>query len=355
MKKIILTLILFLIPSFCFAVQRQLWTQYSGNPIVSIGSQNWNNTYNGEPFVMNFGGTNWVLFYTGTGTTYTGAIGRETSTDGLHWTRPSPDNPVIGATFSGETFAAHFGMYYDGTTLYCFYVTATGGSSLYRQQSTDFGVTWTNKQTMIAYPSQAPANVLGFDTSSIVLQGGVYHMLVECYNNSSSSFSIYSWSSTDFTNWIVNNGGAVLASLKLDPNGETGGPNLHYINGTWYVWYHATPGNNQDNSPLYTTFASSSDLADDFKVLQSNINPFANQINTSLITQGGSIPPYNVADVRALEVNGSSYLYHNRSGGGSSTSDIAVETFPGKLSDLINQMSTVSTLKNDSLSYSNLN
>lgn len=328
----------FLSVQFSFATG-QLWTINPASPIL-YKTQTWESNFIQEPDVINFGGTNWVMFFA----SGPYSIGRATSTDGINWT-DSATNPIIGSGFGNQSGNAdHAGIYYDGVTLYIFYSDSNAGGNLIRQQSTDYGVTWTNKTTVLP-SSGAPGNFTGYDTAFVVLNNGTYYLWVESSTSDTPKYEILLYTSTDFSTWSIQNGGNPLTSLKVQSNAMFGGPTVKVINGIFYMWYHA----NRASSGVLPTECSNAYSSDGitWTTFSQSVQPLGNQIN---LGSPQLIAPINqTADCRAIEVAGKSYLYYTRVATAQNAANIGVATYNGTLAELINTENTKSIGNNLSL------
>jgi predicted GH43/DUF377 family glycosyl hydrolase len=80
-----------------------IWTRYADNPVFRSGPAAWEYDSVAEPFVINTDGLYQMWYDAGPLTNSNICrIGRATSTDGIHWTKDSLNNPVLDMGGSGQ-------------------------------------------------------------------------------------------------------------------------------------------------------------------------------------------------------------------------------------------------------------
>jgi len=99
------------------------WTKYSGNPVLVPGSNGgWDDKHVTEQFVMK-DGTTYKMYYAGQSYSDTAQIGLATSTDGMSWTKYA-SNPVlpVGSAGAWDSHALTPGsVVFDGSTYRMWY------------------------------------------------------------------------------------------------------------------------------------------------------------------------------------------------------------------------------------------
>lgn len=182
--------------------------------------------------------------------------------DGFTWTRENGGNPVIGQGAAGVAGnVAHTGMAQDPADplkLWIFFATTglTAGPFRY-VSSTDGGLTWGNVTN--AFTASGWENGV-WGNSSCVKKDGVWHLLYEGMHTDGTHWETgYATSSDNMATWVKQNGGNPITTLRVG-TGSYGGCDLHLLDdGTWELFYHATPSG---FLPSYIYRATSANLID---------------------------------------------------------------------------------------------
>ena len=111
------------------------WTKHVANPVLEGESGEWDGEIVGSPAVIR-NGTGYEMWYWGGS-----AIGRATSSDGIHWTKES-NNPVLSEGWNGQSPAQPFVLLEGDIYKMWFRQGATSDSSIGYAESTD-GIHWT--------------------------------------------------------------------------------------------------------------------------------------------------------------------------------------------------------------------
>ncbi len=133
----------------------RVWVQDTTNPVLRVGAPGqWDAALVHTGSVL-FDGTTYRMWYTGMSQGYgsgTAGIGLATSSDGIHWTKDTLNNPVLGAGASGawdahgvgqcavvyDSVSQRYQMFYDGNELDYFQQTSGIGYA-----SSADGIHWT--------------------------------------------------------------------------------------------------------------------------------------------------------------------------------------------------------------------
>lgn len=342
MEKLILLIILFF-PSIAFSAQS--WTEYPSTPVLSP-SVSWEGTSVQEPSIVTTSTGSLFMMYHGYDGTHD-SLGSATSPDGIIWTK-SASNPLIGNGNGGVSGnATHHSLFKEGNIIYCFYVDANTTGNLWRIQSVDDGVTWTNKTQIISNVG-LPGGTTGLTNTNVVKSGSVYYLYVELFTG--AYFIIYRAISTDLTNWTFTPT-VPITTLKIGGSGQTSsGPDIHIIKGQFYMWYHADSVGATIPTDIY--FATSTNL---LNWTQSGgiIISRASEINLGSFP-GGTID--QVADPSVSEINGSTFIYYSRVHNSAPfTTDISMRSFNGTINAQVGASNIKSKLVNSSLIKGTLN
>lgn len=282
------------------------WTRSAANPILSP-TETWEQTAVYEPNVI-YDGT-WKMWYGG-GWADPG-IGYATSTDGVSWTKYG-SNPVLGQGGSGVPgMAVRNNVIKVGSTYYCYYADANPLANLKVATSSD-GLAWTVQGTALAKNVVGWAN--GWANSTVWKEGSNWYMLAE--GHSGSIWEIAYATSSDGIAWTLGNSGNQLTSLQVHAGGMYGGPDMHIINGTYHLWYHAAPGAGTTPTDIY--HATSTDR------INWTITP-----GTPVLTLlGTGFEIDQVADPNIVTFGVTSYLYYDGEDNGASAGHIGLATYP---------------------------
>ncbi|MCU0364677.1 MAG: T9SS type A sorting domain-containing protein [Ignavibacteriaceae bacterium] len=160
------------------------WTKYTGNPVLSGGSEAWEAGGILWCSVVSNSGT-YTMYYSGldiTSTYY--SIGRATSPDGINWQKDTLNNPILTPDSGQWDSKAVCGPYcfYTSSTIYLYY---TGwamnytGNTIGLATSTDNGLTW-NKYASNPVLNSGPAGSWDGDYvevgSVMLLQDTLIHL-----------------------------------------------------------------------------------------------------------------------------------------------------------------------------------
>ncbi len=241
------------------------WTRYSGNPVLSGDSGQWNAQAVDGPSVIYLPRTTqpWNGWYAGTGSSGT-FMGAMDSSDGNTWTwhlTAGVDVPVLGGSHGGITGTIYQPNvdYSDGTYFYAYYHDPNGtpADCLSVATSTD-GYSWTvAAQNILAFPS----GVSQWAGAAVLKLGSAWYMLVEgAYASIWETFAAKSTSSPT-SGWTILNGGNPLSSLQIVSGGMFGGPLLVLTSdGLIRNYYHAAPGTGTLPTNLYAASISQADF-----------------------------------------------------------------------------------------------
>lgn len=130
------------------------WVKNAANPVLTPSSSGWDDFQISSPSVIKAGG-NFLLYYEGEDSaTHTRKIGLATSTDGIAWTKSSP-NPILspGPAGSWDSFEVRYPtVHFDGTTFRMWYwgksspdSTSSQSAAMIGLATSSDGVTWTKQ------------------------------------------------------------------------------------------------------------------------------------------------------------------------------------------------------------------
>ena len=282
-----------------------------------------------EPSIRYESGT-WKMWYGGGWAN--GAIGYATCTGDPtvpgNWTKYA-SNPVLGQGGSGiGGFAVRAEVVKDGSTYYCFYSTAAGGSDIKVATSSD-GISWTAVGSVLTSGSYAGTH--GYANCTVWKEGSTWKMIVEASVNGSggSPWSLYYAESSALTSgWSVL---SHLSNLTISSYGEgSSSPNFAEIDGVrttaigdypYQLWYHvsATDGSSIVSDMVHGGGSSVAAMV---------------PIGTDLQANRGAYERDQAADACVLQVAGTSYLFYSGTDNSTPRSYINVATYAGLLSGI---------------------
>lgn len=205
------------------------------------------------------------------------AVGRATSSDGVHWTKFN-GNPVFGTAdgVQGGQPWVHIdnstGTMWLFTTENCCDPAKAHGVNI--ATATDGGFNWTQFPN-VSVPLPACGSLFGNRVVWTEDGGGSsavrWLMLQEIMCSPSGHggpWQIFLYDSSNGIQWQLLNGGAALRSLQLHPDGMYGGPRFASVDGRlmpkwprdglYHLWFHAVNGSG--NLPTDIYHAQSRDL-----------------------------------------------------------------------------------------------
>ncbi|MGY3211164.1 hypothetical protein [Mucilaginibacter sp. HD30] len=185
-----------------------------------------------------------------------------------------------------------------GSTYYM-YAAYKGAARIDRLTSTD-GVTWTLTNTGVVVKNTGSWNSGTVQNSCVIYDSGTWKMILEGYNAGTGVASLGYYTSTDGIIWTEYGSNPVL-SLSAR---SWGGPNIHKVGSTFYMWCHGTSvPNSQTPTDLYRF--SSTDL------INWTINAAGAPILKRLMSdEGVNNSPGQVGDADVVEANGKTYLFY---------------------------------------------
>lgn len=178
------------------------------------------------------------------------------TSDGL---ASAADQLIYGAGTGGEAGNVHLhSLIKEGSTLYMYYAIGFTGP-IYVVQSSDGGITWTNKQTALAKPASGFGSP-GLVNTAVVKVGSTFYMLVEAYTGASApTWQIGVATSSSVTGPFTMSGANPRTALQRSTNGSYGGPSMLHDGSMYHVIHHANGnGDASTNDQIY--YASSTDL-----------------------------------------------------------------------------------------------
>ncbi len=154
------------------------WTKYAGNPVVSLGSETWNNANLGEPWVLQDGGV-YKMWLVTLGAPPGGKpephIALLTSTDGIAWTW-APGNPVLSITWEDKGLWRPC-VLKDGTYQMWYSAGASAYGECIGYATSADGITW-NKHSVpvLRNGGEKTWDEKAAMDPSVLAAGGLYHM-----------------------------------------------------------------------------------------------------------------------------------------------------------------------------------
>jgi predicted GH43/DUF377 family glycosyl hydrolase len=108
-----------------------IWEKDTLNPVLKVGVPgSWDYVMSIQPSVL-FDGTTYRMWYSGGGGSFLWSIGYASSSDGIHWTKDSTNNPVLESGLSGswdDTFVGLCVVIFDNTDSTRFKMWYAGGN-----------------------------------------------------------------------------------------------------------------------------------------------------------------------------------------------------------------------------------
>lgn len=184
-----------------------------------------------------------------------GTAFRATASDA--WTKYA-SNPIIGQGNGGVAGACGRPTVIEVAGTFHMFFNLNAGTTMKRCTSSD-GITFSAPDDVLSLPSGATI----FGNCSIVINGGVWHMIVEALH--SSIWKMWYATSGDGTAFTIQAG--PLTTLSY--GGAYGGPMLSLADGDWTLYYHAATSG---NLPTAIYRATSADLTTWAKVGPVEIN-----------------------------------------------------------------------------------
>lgn len=295
----------------------ELVSGFGYNPLL-LPDQTWEETAVYEPCVHREDGL-FKMWYSGGWDNP--AIGYATSPGGFNgWTKHS--GAVIGqgaSSISGT--ACRINVIKSGATYYAYYADTNGPSANLKLATSSDGIAWTAVGTAVA--NNAVGGFDGWANSSILIDGGTWHMLLE--GHASSGFPVWAMfylTSSDGATWTFQNSSNPLTTLRIATGGMYGGPCLLKIGSTYHVYYHAS-STTSAATPTDIYHATSVNLIN-WTVSGS---PTAILTHSSTGIEGGD----QIADPSVLEVGGRVYMFYDGTENAAESGGIGAAYFDGTL------------------------
>jgi len=230
------------------------WTKSTNNPVLTA-SQGWESSQVSRPVVINTG-SQYLMYYTGNSVPNV-QVGLATSSDGIHWTEYA-SNPILTPGSAGswdEQRVYHVAVIKDGSTYKMWY----SGQNLAAQRqigyatSTD-GIHWTKySPNPVLSGSGTPGawDYGGVREPSVVKLAGIYYMWYAGWDGSSYGASgsaiwkIGLATSSDGIGWTKSPSNPVLtASVSGWDSEEVYSPSVVYdsSSSTYQMWYSGGAG-----------------------------------------------------------------------------------------------------------------
>lgn len=250
--------------------------------------------YEGNPKLLTSEAKVFKMWY-GEGDVYTNLQGQRyaESTNGIDWTimedyvwTAGPGNGLN--VYGGASVCKAEGVYY----MYTYHVYLPG-SFVGVRTSTD-GITWTEETTALT-GNTGWGEIYG-NTHVIYHGPGDWSMLFEC-RPQGGIWKIGLATSTDGYSWTPYGSAPVIGSTSHDG----GGPDVHYINGMWYTWYH---GGHAGQLPCDGMMATSTDLK------TWTYSPYNPVFPRTEEWEGVGNAAGQVSDMTIVEANGKSYCFY---------------------------------------------
>lgn len=160
------------------------------------------------------------------------------SYDAEVWTRAA--SPVIAFANPG---VAHGYVFHYNSTYYYYTGNNLQGSTQFNQYTSTNGTTWTLAHSAVLGLGGGGAwDQTHLGNMYVIPSAGTWLMMYEAEGGAASNnvFQMGTATSTDQgTTWVKYSGNP---SLKGPSNGESGGPEIHLVGSTYYVWYHCNTG-----------------------------------------------------------------------------------------------------------------
>jgi hypothetical protein len=258
----------------------------------------------------------WYRYGASSDTDNNGEIRYAESLDGIHFTpygtviphepNKNPSGPYVVKTLDGKyVLFAHHAATYDGY--------------IYRWDSYD-GISWAKNPNPVLASTGA-----GWDGSMLgnlcVWQDGPYdwRMIYEAAGTDTIWHLGYATSS-DGISWTKFAGNPVISNVS------GGGPDVHKVNGLYYMWFHA------GNMPTEVFRASSENLT------SWDIPAFNPVIRRKTLDEGVLEPEGQLSDPNIVEFNGKTYLYYEAVETQSKHRGLRVMVADGTLSEIVNTL-----------------
>ena len=160
------------------------------------------------------------------------------SYDAEVWTRAA--NPVIAFASPG---VAHGYVFHYNSTYYFYTGNSLTGSTQYNVYTSTNGTTWTLAHSAVlglggggAWDSTSLGNMY------VIPSAGTWLMMYEAYGGANSNNVFWMGTATSADQGVTWTKYSGNPSLKGPSNGESGGPEIHLVGSTYYVWYHCNSG-----------------------------------------------------------------------------------------------------------------
>jgi PKD repeat protein len=299
-------------------------TVLSGNQTVNgviwdnLSVQEPNVLYDTNPVILNSSTYVFKMWYHGGGfggqTTESNNVGYAESTNGVNWTY-YPNNPLLpynathgwGCPFvyepdSSRGLSYKYYLFVDEMT-----DSAWGPMDLFGSND---GVTFTLvKYNIVSSGSGWKTTTLGNIAVAWNNQTSQYDMLLEG-SSSGGNFKIGLLTSTDIYTWTPYSSSPVLAL----PGGASG-PEMHYINGEWYAWFHGNPSSALPDD-IYVAY-STTNMTSWYSVSNNALLNGSNSPGSPVLARSGSAEGEGnsdgqVADPTLVQVNNITYIFYDQ-------------------------------------------
>jgi sucrose-6-phosphate hydrolase SacC (GH32 family) len=209
------------------------------------------------------------------------------SKDGINFVRYNQGTPVLYGT--GRSFIFHHDKYYMFTTAERY------GQDWDRYESTD-GVTWTLTAENTLPIGESNWEKLATGNIFVWIENSTWYAMYEAYG-ADKAWRMGLATSPDGVHWTKNANNPVVSIPYC------GGPEIHKIAGTYYMWTQCSSKTNDPSSDIYKMH--STDL----------VNWTLDLIELGRQTPDEGAPRFRygsqVADPTMVEVNGVVYLYYD--------------------------------------------
>lgn len=244
-----------------------------------------------EPTTPIWDGTQWVMFYTGHNRV-NARLGRATSSDLITWTKYA-GNPIMGGGAGGEAGQASMSqaILKDGIW-YLYYSTGYGITGDGKVATSSDGITFSNPQVFILHDGQSWYD--GVANKGIIIEDGVWKMLVEGNLDNITRYEVGLATSTDGFTWSLYSGNP-LTSMQINTGIWAGARSIIKKGDYYHTWYQASFANLFPNNVAH---AVSTDLINwtvkgnypaFFREMESFTLGFADQVADPIIMEYGGI------------------------------------------------------------------
>jgi hypothetical protein len=276
-----------------------------------------------EPTVMNFGPTDWRMWFRSGGLHGSGTnpykVGYATSTDGISWTDSGA--PILGNGTGGEAnriICPHPRKF--GSTFYIYYTDVDDAKVQIAASATGY-----DSFSLTDSGLSLPTGTTQFGNPHVIKLGSTYHMFIDAYVVADDFWgTFYATSSSPTSGFSWAHSGTLITTLGIDPVGTYGSvymvPGQESIGGLYRAWYQADPDPGNAATDIYR--ASSSDLI---------------TWTPELVLErlGTDYEIDQVADPCVIEVTGKSYMYYDADETATGTCVIKLATISAPLSSVV--------------------